>query len=110
GGVERGGGGGGRGGGEWGGGRRATVIGTAAAAKHDALRSFGVEYPIDYRHANVEDEVKRITRGRGADVIMDPLGGGSFGASYRMLAPLGRLGMLGEVSMARERRAAWLVR
>src|SRR5262245_50882739 len=89
--------------------RRATVIGTASAAKHDALRSFGVEYPIDYRHANVEDEVKRITRGRGADVIMDPLGGGSFGASYRMLAPLGRLVMLGVSSMAGERRSAWRV-
>ena len=48
--------------------RRATVIGTASAAKHDALRSFGVEHAIDYRHADVEAEVKRITRGRGVDV------------------------------------------
>jgi NADPH:quinone reductase-like Zn-dependent oxidoreductase len=84
--------------------RRATVIGTASAVKHDALRSFGVEYPIDYRHANVENEVRRITRGRGADVILDPIGGGSCGASYRMLAPLGRLVMLGMSSMSGERR------
>jgi NADPH:quinone reductase-like Zn-dependent oxidoreductase len=89
--------------------RRATVIGTASAAKHDALRSFGVEYPIDYRTADVAGEVKRITRGRGADVILDPLGGGSFGASYRMLAPLGRLVMLGISSMAGERRYTWRV-
>jgi len=89
--------------------RRATVIGTASAAKHDALRSFGVEYPIDYRHANVENEVKRITRGRGADVILDPIGGGSFGTSYRMLAPLGRLVMLGMSSMSGERRQAWRI-
>ena len=89
--------------------RRATVIGTASAAKHDALRSFGVEYPIDYRHANVEHEVKQITRGRGADVILDPIGGGSFGASYRMLAPLGRLVMLGVSSMSGERRSVWRV-
>src|SRR5580765_3648038 len=37
--------------------RRATVIGTASAAKHDALRSFGVEHAIDYRHVDVEAEV-----------------------------------------------------
>jgi NADPH:quinone reductase-like Zn-dependent oxidoreductase len=87
--------------------RRATVIGTASAAKHDALRSFGVEHTIDYRHANVAAEIKRITRGRGADVILDPIGGRSFGESYRMLAPLGRLVMMGISSMAGERRSRW---
>ncbi len=89
--------------------RRATVIGTASAAKHHALRSFGVEHAIDYRHADVEAEIKRITRGRGVDVILDPIGGRSFLASYRMLAPLGRLVMLGISSMASERRNAWRV-
>jgi NADPH:quinone reductase-like Zn-dependent oxidoreductase len=87
--------------------RRATVIGTASAAKHDALRSFGVDHTIDYRHADVSKEVSRITRGRGADVILDPLGGASFGASYRMLAPLGRLVMLGVSSMAGDRPNRW---
>jgi NADPH:quinone reductase-like Zn-dependent oxidoreductase len=89
--------------------RRATVIGTASAGKHDALRSFGVDHVIDYRHADVEGEVKRITRGRGADVVLDSIGGRSFGASYRMLAPLGRLVMLGISSMAGERRNSWRV-
>jgi synaptic vesicle membrane protein VAT-1 len=89
--------------------RRATVIGTASAAKHAALRSFGVEHAIDYRHADVEAEVKRLTRGRGVDVILDPIGGNSFLASYRMLAPLGRLIMLGISSMASERRNFWRV-
>jgi NADPH:quinone reductase-like Zn-dependent oxidoreductase len=86
--------------------RRATVIGTASAGKHDALRTFGVEHAVDYRHGSVEAEVKRITKGRGVDVILDPLGGGSFGASYRMLAPLGRLVMLGISSMSGEKRNA----
>jgi NADPH:quinone reductase-like Zn-dependent oxidoreductase len=89
--------------------RRATVIGTASAAKHDALRSFGVEHAIDYRHANVVEEVQRLSRGRGVDVILDPIGGRSFGDSYRMLAPLGRLIMVGISSMASERRSAWRV-
>jgi NADPH:quinone reductase-like Zn-dependent oxidoreductase len=75
--------------------RRATVIGTASGSKHVALRGFGVEQLIDYRHANVEQEVRQLTRGRGVDVILDPLGARSFAASYRMLAPLGRLVMFG---------------
>jgi NADPH:quinone reductase-like Zn-dependent oxidoreductase len=89
--------------------RRATVIGTASAGKHDALRSFGVEHVIDYRHANVAQEVHRLSRGRGVDVILDPIGGRSFGDSYRMLAPLGRLIMVGISSMASERRSVWRV-
>ncbi len=89
--------------------RRTKVIGTASAAKHDALRSFGVEDVIDYRHANVEAEVRRITRGRGVDVILDPIGGRSFTTSYRLLAPLGRLIMVGVSSVASERRSGWRV-
>jgi NADPH:quinone reductase-like Zn-dependent oxidoreductase len=89
--------------------RRATVIGTASAGKHDALRSFGVDHAIDYRNGDVEAEVKRLTRGRGVDVILDPIGGPSFGASYRMLAPLGRLVMLGISSMSGDKRRAWRV-
>lgn len=84
--------------------RQATVIGTASAAKHDALRRFGVDHLIDYRHADVETEVKQLTKGRGVDVVLDPIGGSSFGRSYRMLAPVGRLVMLGISSMAGERR------
>jgi NADPH:quinone reductase-like Zn-dependent oxidoreductase len=89
--------------------RRATVIGTASASKHDALRSFGVDHAIDYRTADVASDVKRLTKGRGVDVVLDPLGGSSFGESYRMLAPLGRLVMLGISSMSGERRSAWRV-
>ena len=88
--------------------RRATVIGTASAFKHDALRSFGVDHAIDYQHANVAEEVKRLTHGRGVDVILDPIGGRSFTASYRMLAPLGRLVVFGLSAAAPgERRNIW---
>jgi synaptic vesicle membrane protein VAT-1 len=75
--------------------RRATVIGTASAFKHPALRSYGVEHTIDYRSGDVTAAVAEITRGRGVDVVLDPIGGGSFTASYRMLAPLGRLVIFG---------------
>jgi synaptic vesicle membrane protein VAT-1 len=88
--------------------RRATVIGTASAFKHDALRSFGVDHAIDYRHANVAEEVRKLTRGRGVDVILDPIGGRSFTDSYRMLAPLGRLVIFGLSAAATgEKRNVW---
>src|SRR5829696_4766235 len=87
--------------------RRATVIGTASAGKHDALRAFGVEHTIDYRHANVVDEVRRITKGRGVDVVLDPIGGPSFLASYRLLAPLGRLVVFGLSAAAPSERRNW---
>ena len=87
--------------------RRATVIGTASPMKHAALRSFGVEHVIDYTHASVPDEVARITRGRGVDVVLDPIGGRSFSDSYRMLAPLGRLVMFGLSAAAPGERRSW---
>jgi NADPH:quinone reductase-like Zn-dependent oxidoreductase len=87
--------------------RRATVIGTASPMKHAALRSFGVEHVIDYTHANVPQEVRRITRGRGVDVVLDPIGGRSFSDSYRMLAPLGRLIMFGLSAAAPGERRNW---
>ena len=88
--------------------RRATVIGTASSRKHDALRSFGIEHLVDYTNANVPEQVRRITRGRGVDVILDPIGGGSFAASYQMLAPLGRLVIFGlSAAAAGERRNWW---
>jgi synaptic vesicle membrane protein VAT-1 len=71
--------------------RRASVIGTASAVKHSALRSLGIDHVIDYRAADVEFEVSRLTNGRGVDVVLDPVGGDHLLKSYRMLAPMGRL-------------------
>lgn len=83
--------------------RRARIIGTASASKHGALQQFRFEHLIDYRRANVADEVTRFTDGRGVDVILDPLGGDSFAASYALLAPLGRLVMFGVSNIAPSR-------
>src|SRR5439155_18825333 len=63
--------------------RRATIIGTASAAKHAALRAFGVDHVIDYRTADVAREVEGVTGARGVDVILDAIGGKSFDVSYR---------------------------
>jgi NADPH:quinone reductase-like Zn-dependent oxidoreductase len=78
----------------------AEIIGTASASKHAALRAAGVAHTIDYRTQDFVAETKRVTGGRGADVIIDPIGGENLRKSYRALAPLGRLVAFGVSSMA----------
>jgi NADPH:quinone reductase-like Zn-dependent oxidoreductase len=67
----------------------AEVIGTASASKHALLREAGVAHAIDYRTQDFEQEVRRLTGGRGVDIVLDATG--AFRKSYRCLAPLGRL-------------------
>jgi NADPH:quinone reductase-like Zn-dependent oxidoreductase len=73
----------------------AEIYGTASAAKHDAIRGFGVDHPIDYRSTDFADEVMRLTGGEGVDVVMDAIGPTSFKRSYRVLRSGGRLIMFG---------------
>ncbi len=70
----------------------AEVFGTASSAKHAAIRSNGVDHPIDYRRGDWTAEVRRIAGGkRPLDVALDPIGGRSFRRSFDLLRPGGRL-------------------
>ncbi len=80
--------------------RGAEVFGTASASKHERLRSLGVSHCIDYHSQDFEQEIKRITDGKGVHVIIDAVGGKSFGKSYRSLAHMGRMFMFGASSLA----------
>jgi NADPH:quinone reductase-like Zn-dependent oxidoreductase len=84
--------------------RGATVLGTASASKHERLGTVGVSHCIDPRTHDFETEVRRLTAGRGVDVVLDAIGGASYGKSYRCLAPLGRLFVFGASSFARGKR------
>jgi NADPH:quinone reductase-like Zn-dependent oxidoreductase len=88
--------------------RGAVVVGTASAAKLAAIRSLGVDHALDYQHDDIGAVIRRLTANRGADVILDPIGGKQFALSYQMLAPLGRLVLYGVSSLAAgERRRLW---
>lgn len=76
------------------------VLGTASASKHEALRAEGCAHPIDYRARDYEGEVRRLTGGRGVDVVLDPLGGRDWRKSYRLLRPAGRLVCYGVANLA----------
>ena len=67
------------------------IFGSASASKHAVLREAGVEDPIDYRTQDWVTEVKRLTGGRGVDMILDALGGPEWARGTSALAPVGHL-------------------
>jgi NADPH:quinone reductase-like Zn-dependent oxidoreductase len=84
----------------------AEVIGTASASKHALLREAGVTHAIDYRTEDFEEAVRRVTGGRGVDIVLDATG--AFRKSYRCLAPLGRLVCFGMSGAATGLAPSWL--
>jgi NADPH:quinone reductase-like Zn-dependent oxidoreductase len=89
----------------------AEVYGTASPAKHEAIRSFGVDHALDYR--GVPGEVRRIAGDRKPlDLAFDALGGRSFRRSFSLLRPGGRLVCFGasEVQAGERRRPLRMLR
>jgi NADPH:quinone reductase-like Zn-dependent oxidoreductase len=73
----------------------ATTYGTASPGKHDFLRQRGLDHPIDYRNQDWLEVLKKVTDGRGVELVIDPIGGGHWKKSYQALRSTGRLGMFG---------------
>jgi NADPH:quinone reductase-like Zn-dependent oxidoreductase len=73
----------------------ARIIGTSSPGKHPFLLERGVDHAVDYRRDGWPAEVMELTRGRGVDLVIDPLGPGSWRRSLSLLGPGGRLGMFG---------------
>jgi NADPH2:quinone reductase len=76
----------------------AQVIATAGSSdKLEVLAKRGAHHVLNYTKG-FKDEVKRLTQGRGADVIYDPIGGDVFDESVRCIAFDGRLLVIGFTS------------
>ncbi|KAI8850786.1 hypothetical protein BC829DRAFT_466064 [Chytridium lagenaria] len=73
----------------------AKIIGTASAKKHEFLKQRGLDHAIDYRNQDFVVEVKRITNGKGVDLIIDPIGGDSWNKNFSVLRSGGRMGVFG---------------
>lgn len=90
----------------------AEVFGTASPGKHEAIRSHGVDHPIDYVNEDFEEVVRGLTAGEGIDVAFDAIGPSSFRKDYRLLRPGGRLVCFGlsEVQTGERRNVGGLLK
>ena len=74
----------------------ATVIATAGSdAKLEACLAQGAHHGINYRKQAFTEAVMGLTDGRGADVILDPVGGDVFDESRKCVAFEGRIVVAG---------------
>ncbi|MBS0450951.1 MAG: NAD(P)H-quinone oxidoreductase [Proteobacteria bacterium] len=70
----------------------ATVIATAGSdEKCDACRKLGADHAINYKTSDFVEEVKRLTDGKGVDVILDMVAGDYAAREVDCLADDGRL-------------------
>jgi len=83
----------------------AIVIAAASSEQKLAVaRARGADHLVLYGREPFRDAVKRITGGRGADVVFDPVGGAVFEESMRCIAWGARLlviGFTGGIGLAR---------
>ncbi len=79
--------------------RGARVIGTVSTeAKAQLAREAGAGEVILYTQQDFESETKRLTDGRGVDVVYDSVGRDTFDKSLNCLVPLGYLVLFGQSS------------
>ncbi len=79
----------------------ARVIGTAGSPEKVALaESAGADAVIAYRDMEFAPEVRRLTDGRGVDVVYDSVGKDTFAGSLDSLRPRGMLVLYGQSSGA----------
>ena len=77
----------------------ATVIGTAGSPEKVAIaEAAGCAHVIPYREVDFVAEVRRITGGRGVDVVYDGVGGETFYGSLDALATFGHLVNFGQAA------------
>lgn len=70
----------------------ATVYGTTSSEEKARLaRDMGADDVILYNKSDFAEEIKRLTGGRGVDLVLDSVGKATFEGSLKALAPFGHL-------------------
>ncbi len=74
----------------------AVVIATASSDERLArLRPYGLDFGINYHKDEVAAQVMRLTNNKGADLVVDSVGGPTLQSSIEALAYRGRISMVG---------------
>jgi NADPH2:quinone reductase len=77
----------------------AITIGTVGSLdKADRAKANGCTHTVLYRDEDFEEEVKKITRGQGVDVVYDSVGETTFMKSLNCLRPMGTMVSFGQSS------------
>ena len=71
------------------------IVTSGTAAKLDAARAMGAFAALDHDRDDVVAEVRRLTGGRGADVVVESVGERTWASSLRALARGGRVVVCG---------------
>lgn len=78
------------------------LAGVSSPGKADAVRAAGADEIVDMSMPDLRESLRarifELTGGKGADIILDPLGGDFFDAAVRALAWSGRLVVIGFAS------------
>jgi NADPH:quinone reductase-like Zn-dependent oxidoreductase len=69
----------------------ARVFATSSAAKAERTRALGAEHVFDHYQGDFAREVRRLTSGRGVDIVIEHVGEATWERSVRALATGGRL-------------------
>jgi NADPH2:quinone reductase len=77
----------------------ATVIATCSTAEKEKLaREAGAAHVLNYTEGDFAADARKLTNGRGVDVVYDGVGRATFDASLRSLRPRGMLALFGQAS------------
>ena len=68
---------------------------TCSAGKVDRCLALGADAAIDYTSGDFVEEIRALTRGQGADVILDVVGGDYIGRNLQAIALKGRIMQVG---------------
>jgi NADPH:quinone reductase len=85
----------------------AFVLATASDYDADFVRSLGADVVIDYRTEDYVAVVNRETDGAGVDVVLDTIGGDTLERSAHVLAQLGRIVSIVDISRPQNLIEAW---
>jgi NADPH2:quinone reductase len=71
------------------------IAGASSAEKLDFARRHGADVGVNYAEEDLKDALRRVTDGRGPDVIYDPVGGSATESALRAIAWGGRFLVVG---------------
>lgn len=76
----------------------AMVFTTASSEeKLEKARALGADFAIDYIKTNFADEIRKITKGEGVNVVLDGIGASTLDRNLQSLGEFGRLILIGTV-------------